>query len=126
MLKKRYLIKQNELKASKRLGTSAEAMTKAERNFKPYTFMIWLKQYLQMREGRTNIAAATREGDTEEYHSDTDDVIANPINSKTSQGFSDVESVACDNSEMENSYKPVTNCQRRIKKLRRKLLMMLS
>ena len=65
MLKKRYLKKRNELKASKQSGTSAEAVTKAERNFKPYVFMAWLEQYLQMREGRTNIAAATREDDNE-------------------------------------------------------------
>ena len=116
VLKKRYLKKRNERKASKRPGTSAEAVTKAERNFKPYAFVTWLDKYLQMREGRTNIAAATREDDTEEYHSDIDDLIDNPINSKTSQGFSDVESVASDNAVMEINYKPVTKLSKKNKK----------
>ena len=86
--------------------------------------MTWLNQYLQIPKGRTNIAAGTRENDTEKYHSDTDSVIANPINSKTSQGFSDVQSVVSDNSEIENSYKPVTNLSKKNKKLRRKLMML--
>ena len=53
--------KQNELTASKRSGTSAEAVTKPERNFKAYAFMPWVDQYLHMREGRSNIAATTKE-----------------------------------------------------------------
>ena len=87
--------KQKKLKVSKLSSTSAEVVTKTERNFKPYDFMTWLDQYLQMREGRTNIGTATREDDPEEYHSDTDELISNLINSKTSQEeFSDVKSVA--------------------------------
>ena len=95
VLKKRYLKKQKKLKVSKLSATSAEAVTKTERNFKLYDFMTWLDQYLQMREGRTNIGTATREDDSEEYHSDTDELISNLINSKTSQKeFSNVKSVA--------------------------------
>ena len=96
-----------------RPGKSAETVTKAERNLKPYAFVTCLYKYLQMREGRTNIGTATREDDTEEYHSDTDGVTANPINSKTSQGFSDGESVASDNSVMESNYKPVTKLSKK-------------
>ena len=114
--------KRNELKASKRSGTSAEALTKAERNFKPYAFMIWFDQYLQMREGRKNIAAATREDDTEECHSNTGGLIVNPINSNTSQGFTDVESVPSDNSEMENSYKPVTKLSKKNRKTKEEVV----
>ena len=58
--------------------------------------MTWLDQYLQMREGQTNIALATREDDTKEYHINSDNAVTNPTNSKTSGGFSDVQSVACD------------------------------
>ena len=77
--------KQKKLKVSKLSGTSVEAVTKTETNFKPCDFMTWLDQYLQMREGRTNIGTATREDDPEEYHSDTDELISNLINSKTRQ-----------------------------------------
>ena len=49
-----------------------------------------------MREGQTNIALATREDDTKEYHINSDNAVTNPTNSKTSWGFSDVQSVACD------------------------------
>ena len=68
-----------------------------------------------MQQGRTNIAATTRD-DTKEYHSDIDGLMANFINSKTSQGFSDVESVASDNSQMETSYKPLTKLSKKNKK----------
>ena len=58
--------------------------------------MTWLDQYLQIREGQINIALATREDDTKEYHINSDNAVTNPTNSKTSRGFSDVQSVACD------------------------------
>ena len=67
------------MKALKWSGTSAEAATKAERNFKTYVFMTWLDHYLQMLKGRSNIAATTREDNTEKYHSETDNLLANPI-----------------------------------------------
>ena len=75
-----------------------------------------LDQYLQTQEGRTNIAAVTGEDDTKEYHGDTDRLKANPINLKTSQGFSDVESVDSDNSEIQNGYKVVTKLSKNNKK----------
>lgn len=49
-----------------------------------------------MREGQINIAPATREDDTKEYHINSDNAVTNPANSKTSRGFSDVQSVASD------------------------------
>ena len=46
--------------------------------------MTWLDQYLQIREGQINIALATREDDTKEYHINSDNAVTNPTNSKTS------------------------------------------
>ena len=48
------------------------------------------RYYLQMREGRINMVAATTEDDNKEYYSNTDGLIANPINLKTRQRFRDV------------------------------------
>ena len=76
--------KRNKLKAYKRPVTLVEAVTKAERNCNPHAFMTWLDQYLQMREGQINIAPATREDDTKEYHINSDNAVTNPTNSKTS------------------------------------------
>ena len=78
--------------------------------------MIWLDHYLQMWEIQANVLAATREDDTEEYHSDTDSLIANSVNLNTIQGFSNVESVASDNLEMQNSYKPAKKLSEKNKK----------
>ena len=78
--------------------------------------MTWLDHYFQMRKGRSNIAATTREDDTEEYHSDTDGLLVNPISQRQSQEFSNAETVASDNSEMKNSYKPVTKFSKKNKK----------
>ena len=58
-LKKRYLKKRNELKLSKKSGTSAEAVLKAEKNFKPYQFLVWLDEFLQLRKGKTNLTSCT-------------------------------------------------------------------
>ena len=52
--------------------------------------MTWIDHYLQMREGRINMVAATKEDDNEEYYSKADGLIANPINLKTRQRFCDV------------------------------------
>ena len=49
------------------------------------------------------MVAATRE-DNEKYYSNADGLIAYPINLKTRQRFCDVQSVASDNSEIENSF----------------------
>ena len=78
-----------------------------------------------MWEVQTNVQTATREDDIEEYHSDTDSLIANSVNLNTIQGFSNVESVASDNLEMQNSYKPPKKLSKKNKKIRRKLLMMM-
>lgn len=50
------------------------------------------------------MVAATKEDDNEEYYSKADGLIANPINLKTRQRFCDVQSVASNNSEIENSF----------------------
>ena len=52
--------------------------------------MTWIDHYLQMREGRINMVAATREDDNEKYYSNADGLIAYPINLKTRQRFCDV------------------------------------
>ena len=122
MLKKRNLKKSKELKASKRSGKSTKAVIKAEGNLKPYGIMTWLVQYLQMREGRSNIAATNREDDTKEDLSDNNGLIANPINSKTSGGFSNVENVAKDNSEIKNSFNPVTNLSKKNKNIKEEVV----
>lgn len=122
VLKKRNLKKSNELKASKRSGKSTKAVIKAEGNLKPYGIMTWLVQYLQMREGRSNIAATNREDDTKEDLSDNNGLIANPINSKTSGGFSNVENVAKDNSEIKNSFNPVTNLSKKNKNIKEEVV----
>lgn len=122
VLKKRNLKKSNELKASKRSGKSTKAVIKAEGNLKPYGIMTWLVQYLQMRKGRSNIAATNREDDTKEDLSDNNGLIANPINSKTSGGFSNVENVAKDNSEIKNSFNPVTNLSKKNKNIKEEVV----
>ena len=122
VLKKRNLKKSNELKASKRSGKSTEAVIKAEGNLKTCGIMTWLVQYLQMREGRSNIAATTREDDTKEDLSDTNGLIANPISSKTRRGFSNVESVAKDNSEIKNSFNAVTNLSKKNENIKKEVV----
>ena len=74
----------------KQSGTCTEAVTKAVRNVQTYAFMTWIDHYLQMREERINMVAATKEDDNEEYYSKADGLIANPINLKTRQRFCDV------------------------------------
>ena len=53
-------------------------------------FYDMIDHYLQMREGRINMVAATREDDNEKYYSNADGLIAYPINLKTRQRFCDV------------------------------------
>ena len=66
-MKKKYLRKRKELKDAKKSGTSADVVEKAERLFKPYSFLSWLDNYVQAREGRTNIP---RNGAQEEVEID--------------------------------------------------------
>ena len=54
-MKKRYLKKRNELKASKQSGTSADVVEKAEKKFKPYSFLAWIDEHVRIRKSRTNI-----------------------------------------------------------------------
>ena len=54
-LKKKYLRKRKELKDSNKYGTSADAVTKAEKAFGPYAFLSWLDEVTQVREGRSNL-----------------------------------------------------------------------
>ena len=67
VLKKKYLRKRKELKDAKRSGTSADVVEKAERLFRPYSFLSWLDNYVQAREGRTNLP---RNGAQEEVEID--------------------------------------------------------
>ena len=53
--KKRYLRKRKELKDSNKSGTSADAVTKVEKVFRPYAFLSWLDEFTQVREGRSNL-----------------------------------------------------------------------
>ena len=54
-MKKNYLRKRKEPKDAKRSGTSADVVERAERLFRPYSFLSWLDNYVQTREGRTNL-----------------------------------------------------------------------
>ena len=54
-LKKRYLKKKSNVRNSKRSGTSAEAVEKAEKEFRPYQFLTWLDPFIQLRESRSTV-----------------------------------------------------------------------
>ena len=54
-MKKKYLRKRKDLKDSKKSGTSADAVERAERLFRPYSFLCWLDNHVQARKGRTNL-----------------------------------------------------------------------
>ena len=54
-LKKKYLRKRKELKDSNKSGTSADAVTKAEKAFRLHAFLSWLDEFTQVREGRSNL-----------------------------------------------------------------------
>ena len=51
-LKKKYYRKHKENFNS---GTSADAVTKAEKAFRLYAFLSWLDEFTQVREGRSNL-----------------------------------------------------------------------
>ena len=54
-LKKTYLRKSKELKNSNKLGTSSDAVTKAEKAFRSYVFFSWLDEFTQVREEWSNL-----------------------------------------------------------------------
>ena len=54
-LKKKYLRKKRDLKEANRSGTSCSALAKAEKAFKQYEFLIWLDEFVQLREGRSKL-----------------------------------------------------------------------
>ena len=72
-MKKRYLKKRNELKASKKSGTSADEVARAEKNFRPYQFLSWLDDFVQIREGRTNLPTDIDELEDEDSNYQPDD-----------------------------------------------------
>ena len=67
VLKKKYLRKGKKLKDAKRFGTSVDVVEKAERLFRPYSFLSWLDNHVQACEGRTNLP---RNGAQEEVEID--------------------------------------------------------
>ena len=43
----------NDIKSSKKSGTSTDAVVKAEKLFKTYQFLTWPDEFVQTREGKT-------------------------------------------------------------------------
>ena len=74
-LKKRYLKKRNELKLSKKSGTSAEAVLKAEKTFKPYQFLVWLDDFIQLRKGKTIRLRLRKRSTSRRYSSSTSSIL---------------------------------------------------
>ena len=48
-LKKRFLKRRNDLKLSKRSGTSREAKAQAQKKMDQFNFMIWLEPFIKIR-----------------------------------------------------------------------------
>ena len=97
-LKKKYLRKRKELKDSNKSGTSADAVTKAEKAFRPYAFLSWLDEFIQVREGRSNLplrksntsSAEDGEEELEKKEENADDDSIQTEDSTLAEVFNDV------------------------------------
>ena len=65
-LKRKYQRKKRELKDSNKSGTSAEAVSKAEKAFRPYVFLNWLDDFFASRQGKSNLPSKDQDIDDEE------------------------------------------------------------
>ena len=58
-LKKKYQRKKKDLKDSNRSGSSSDVASKVQKDFQTYIFLSWLADFLQIRQGRSNLPAHT-------------------------------------------------------------------
>ena len=118
-LKKTYLRKRKELKDSNKSGTSADAVTKAEKAFRPYAFLSWLDEFTQVRQERSNLpsrksntpSADDGEEELEKKEENADDHSIQTEDSTLAEVFDDlpetekVEKNSAKTAEKENCYR---------------------
>ena len=66
-MKKKYLRKKKDVKDATRSGTSTDVVNKAEKALRTYEFLGWLDDFVQSREGRSNLPKMEQE---ENYFND--------------------------------------------------------
>ena len=115
-LKRKYQRKKRELKGSNKSGTSAEAVSKAEKAFHPYLFLNWLDEFFAPRLGKTNLRSNDLEFDGEGEGCVEECEEEEEIQEKYESSFEEDTSITTDN--VPTSSKK-TKCSEEKKKRRR-------
>jgi len=78
-LKKKYLRRKRDLKDANRSGTSADVVAKAKKGISQYEFLRWMDDFVQCREGRTNLPERKLSMGGNDEEETEQDIISNDI-----------------------------------------------
>ena len=96
-MKKKYLRKKKDVKDATRSGTSTDVVNKAEKALRTYEFLGWLDDFVQSREGRSNLPMM--EQDDEETNFDAEDVTIETAEDAIEESQSNSESIEIETTE---------------------------
>ena len=71
-LRKRYNKKKNDLKKSKKSGSSTKEGEKAEKALSDYRFLSWLDKFIYVREGKSNLFDPSQVQNDEDLEENSD------------------------------------------------------
>ena len=74
-MKKKYQRKKKDLKDANKSGTSTEVISKAQKSLRPYEFMKWLDDFIQTRQGRSNLPAKVQGNEEDLFYDEENTMV---------------------------------------------------